>query len=191
MDWKIFLEKCSVTVSESSDLLPEFSDSPKQWLGFDPATNEQILQAEERLKICLPPSYKSFLVASNGFKQLSCFLWDFFPVEKIDWIDNIDPEFFELYKTEFKDFTVTDEEYDDYSDNQKSTNFKSEYLVNTLAVSNWGDSAIVLLNPLVKFGNEWEAWVFANWYPGAHRFKSFEELMLNEHQSYLKLRTPS
>ncbi|MEX6690181.1 hypothetical protein QTN47_21910 [Danxiaibacter flavus] len=58
-------------------------------------------------------------------------------------------------------------------------------MIKTLAISNWGDSAILLLNPEVKFGDEWEAWMFANWRPGADRYKSFEELMKEEYSSYL------
>ncbi len=171
-------------------MLDEYNSSPKDWLGFEPATLADISKAEERLQIKLPPSYKEFLLASNGFKQISCFIWDLMPADRINWIDNVDPDFANLFRTEFKeDFIISDKEYYDYTDKQHSSNFRDEYLVNTLAVSGWGDSAIVLLNPLVKFGEEWEAWIYANWYPGARRFKSFEELMMHEHQSYLRLRS--
>ncbi|HEY3110361.1 MAG TPA: hypothetical protein VGL23_16490 [Chloroflexota bacterium] len=37
---------------------------------------------------------------------------------------------------------------------------------------------------------EWEAWFFANWYPGASRYRSFWELMQAEHASFLELRSP-
>lgn len=40
---------------------------------------------------------------------------------------------------------------------------------------------------MVKFGEEWEAWVYANWFPGAKRYKSFRELIETEFYSTLKL----
>jgi len=187
MDWRDFLEKCSLTVTGSEDLIPEYKSLPKNWLGYDPATPAQILQAEQKLNCKLPPSYIDFLLASNGFKQLSCFLWDFLPVGKIGWLSDIEPEFVEIVEKYFGDIEVSDEQYNDYSEDQISWAYKKEYLLNTLVVSAWGDAAIVLLNPLVKFGDEWEAWVYANWYPGARRFKSFEDLMLHEHQNYVDL----
>lgn len=188
MNWKIFLEKCSKAVYKGDDLLTEYEGSPQDWLGYEPASVQEIETMETRLNIKFPPSYKNFLLASNGFKQLSCFIWDILPVDQVSWLAAFDPEFTNLYETEFKDdFIVSDEDYYDYSEKQHCSNFRSEYLINALAISNWGDAAIVLLNPLVKFGDEWEAWIYANWYPGARRFKSFEELMLHEHESYLQL----
>ncbi|MEP6988587.1 MAG: hypothetical protein ABI970_23495 [Chloroflexota bacterium] len=52
----------------------------------------------------------------------------------------------------------------------------------TLAVSGWGDSAIIILNPNVQDADgEWEAWFFANWNsPAAQKFESFWELMQDQ-----------
>ena len=36
----------------------------------------------------------------------------------------------------------------------------------------------------VTHDGEWEAWFFANWLPGATRFRSFAELMEAEYQSF-------
>ena len=79
------------------------------------------------------------------------------------------------------------QEYTVYGDEQKLTDFRGDYLVNSLAISEWGDAAILLLNPKVKFGEEWEAWMFAVWHNGPVRYKSFEELMQGEYSSYLTL----
>lgn len=187
MDWKSLLTNISSTLAQNNDLLEEFNNNVK-WLGFDGASETEIHFHEKRLGITLPPSYKEFLKISNGFKQLNCFVWDIFSIDKIDWLKTADPNLYELYTTEFKDsFNATDEEYFIYGEEQKTTDFRSEYLANSLAISGWGDAAIILINPWIKFGEEWEAWMFAIWHLGPIRYKSFEELMQEEYASYLKL----
>ena len=46
-----------------------------------------------------------------------------------------------------------------------------------MQISDSLEGEVLLLNPKVKFGNEWEAWYFANYLPGAIRFKSFKEML--------------
>jgi len=61
-----------------------------------------------------------------------------------------------------------------------------------LTISEPGDSAIFLLNPEVVDANgEWEAWFFANWYPGAARYRSFWDLMQEELKSLVREREES
>ena len=104
-------------------------------MGFDGATETEIQSNEKRLNTSLPPSYKEFLKVSNGFKQLNCFVWDILPIDKVDWLKTFDPTLYELYSTEFMNsFNATDEEYFIYGEDQKTTDFRSEYLVNSLAI---------------------------------------------------------
>jgi HEAT repeat protein len=57
-----------------------------------------------------------------------------------------------------------------------------------LQISAIGDAAVYLLNPQVITKNgEWEAWFFANWLPGAHRYRSFQELMQGQYTSFAAL----
>lgn len=188
MEWKSFLTKVSETLAQSDDLHGGLKVENVDWLGFEGISNPQIQMHEERLKTNLPPSYKEFLKVTNGFKQLNCFVWDILPIEKIDWLKRFDPTLYDLYTTEYKDtFNAADDEYFVYGDEQKTTNFRSDFLANSLAISNWGDATILLLNPFVKFGDEWEAWVFATWHLGPVRYRSFQELMEQEYISYLEL----
>ena len=54
-----------------------------------------------------------------------------------------------------------------------------------LEISDESDSAIYLLNPeVVTAEGEWEAWLFANWLPGASRYRSFAELMEAEYRTF-------
>lgn len=188
MNWNALLNNISQTLLANNDLLEKFKSEKITWLGFECASEHEIQHQEIRLKAELPPSYKEFLKVSNGFKQLNCFIWNILSKDKIDWLEKFDPSFFKLYSTEFKDaFNATDEEYFVYGDEQKMTNFRSEYLLNSLAISEWGDAAILLLNPKVKFGDEWEAWMFAVWHHGPVRYKSFGDLIQGEYSSYMEL----
>ena len=75
-----------------------------------------------------------------------------------------------------------------YGDHQDPARFRQEYLETALEISAEGDSAIYLLNPKVTSPEgEWEAWFFANWLPGASRYRSFWEMMVAEHESFLSL----
>lgn len=189
MDWKIFLEQVSESIISNDDLYAGFTAGENGWLGFPGTIDKEIELQENRLGIKLPPSYKAFLKASNGFKQINSFYWNILPVEKIDWLKNSQQDLYELYSTDtfLEAFVPGDEEYFVYGDKQDCTTFRAEYLIKSLAVSDWGDASLILLNPEVKSGEEWEAWAFATWQLGPVRYKSFEELMLTEYQSYLEL----
>lgn len=68
-------------------------------------------------------------------------------------------------------------EYFDYSSESRAC-FDTQHLAETLCVSDVGDSAVLLLNPMVVWPDgEWEAWLFADWLPGAVRYRSFGEWM--------------
>jgi len=188
MNWQLILTQISETLIQNEHILQEFREDKLNWLGFNGASDAEIEMHEDRLKASLPPSYKEFLRVSNGFKQLNAFVWDILPINKIDWLREFDPTLYKLYTTTFKDsFNATDKEYFVYGKKQNTTDFRSEYLANSLAISGWGDASILLLNPSVKFGQEWEAWMFATWHLGPIRYKSFEELMQKEYAKYLSL----
>ena len=188
MDWKRFLTDVSITLMSGENLLPEYRDSvTTQWLGYEGATASQISKREQELQITFPPSYKQFLQTSNGFRQVGSFIWDIMPVENITWLKDFDEDFYAMYVDDIKTESLSDEKHFVYGEEQDVVRFKAEYLCNSLVISAWGDAAILLLNPAVKFGDEWEAWMYATWYPGAVRYKSFEELMkglYKSHQDY-------
>ena len=55
---------------------------------------------------------------------------------------------------------------------------------NSLQISDWENSAIFLLNPQVISGGEWEAWFYANWLPGANRYRSFWDMLRMEYELF-------
>jgi hypothetical protein len=130
-------------------------------------------RTEKRLKIPLPPSYRSFLRISNGWGPLNSFVKHLLPVREIDWLRKLTPGLIDPYSIVEDD--SADEAYFDYT--EPSIDYRAKHLKETLQISDFHD-ALVLLNPqVIASDGEWEAWFFANWIPGAHRYRSFAELM--------------
>jgi hypothetical protein len=156
-----------------------------KWLGYPPATKQAIADKEQQLGITLPPSYKAFLLVSNGFGFVSPFLNNLLPIEKIDWAKTTEEDWwFDMMESD--PIEVPDEEYLTY-EKQDSVRCRNEYFRQSLKISEWYDGMCVFLNPLIKHGEEWEVLEYANWYPGAERYRSFEEYLLKVHESNVRL----
>lgn len=194
-NWKELLSEWSRKLLESDSYTYYIAKLPSEvltgkWLGYPGASEEQILRAEQRLGITLPPSYREFLKISNGWRKTTTFIDSLWPVEEIDWFsrrhqyDWIDP----WIEGAGGIYPVSDEDYFVYGPGQDETSLRLEYLQTALEISPPGDAAIYLLNPKVISGDgEWEAWFFASWLPGANRYRSFYEMMQSEHERFLKL----
>ncbi|MFI5381689.1 MAG: HEAT repeat domain-containing protein [Tepidisphaerales bacterium] len=194
-DWLTFLRQWNDEMLAS----PMAEDIPQDvrrsgWLGFPPATDDQIAATESRLQIPLPPSYKAFLRASNGWHKTS-FAFDLvWAVEKVDWFRLTNPDAVSVYTEAAMSPLPSlggqlepepDDEYFAYD--QCVEYFREEHLKDTLQISAEGDGAAVyLLNPqVISKDGEWEAWFFANWVPGAHRYRSFHEMMEAEYAFFV------
>jgi hypothetical protein len=176
-DWRPFLEKWSKAVLASEDV-PYYNLPPSainsEWLGYPGASEDEIAAVEKRLGRTLPPSYRSFLKASNGWMQTGHFIDDLWPVDQLEWHRNFDPQSIAIWSES--------DSWDDLPYERRGSyriaevrDFKS--LASTLQISDRGDAAILLLNPeRVGADGEWEAWFMASWIPGAYRFPSFWEM---------------
>ena len=169
-----------------SGIIDEIAMKTK-WLGFSPAQVDQIQAKENILGISLPPSYREFLLNSNGFRKVSIFLDNLLPIEKLEWAKNTEEDWWfdllEVLHTEMSDI-----EYLIYGQEQNQLRFRSEYFKQSLKISEWYDGMCVFLNPNVKDAEEWEVLVYANWYPGTKRFPSFKKYLLDTHETNLALR---
>jgi hypothetical protein len=182
----------------SHDLLQDSdvaADLPKDvrtsgWLGYAGATEEQIVGLEAHLGVRLPPSYRAFLSVTNGWRNTTPFIDKLWSTDEIEWFAVRNQDWIDAYVEPAADLPpITDAEYLDYSEQQSSVHFRTEYLQSALEISDTGDSAIYLLNPeIVTPEGEWEAWFFATWSPGATRYRSFLEMMQAEYESFLRLR---
>ena len=165
----------------------ERKDIENRWLGYLPATKENIEKREKQLITKLPPSYREFLLATNGFRNVSPFLNNLLPVEKIDWAKNVEEQWsLELFEDDDED-EVSDEDYFNYTNTQDSVLSRGRYVLESLKVSDWYESMCIFLNPLIKFGEEWEVLEYASWFPGIRRYRSFKDYLTAIHESNQRL----
>ncbi len=159
------------------------------WLGFAAATDEEISATQRKLGISLPPSYRAFLSVSNGWRRTTHFIERLWGTKEINWFRKKNKEsisaFTQGYSAYGSNDEVPDEEYFAYD--QWVEDFRPKHLKETLQISaiTEGDSAVYLLNPqVISKDGEWEAWFFAAWLPGAHRYRSFRELMEAQYNEF-------
>ncbi|MEE1940396.1 SMI1/KNR4 family protein [Streptomyces sp. TRM 70361] len=65
----------------------------QRWLGYEPAGEQELAEAEERLGVRLPPSLRGFLRVSNGWGPVSEWTDGLLPCQEIDWFHKMDDTF--------------------------------------------------------------------------------------------------
>ncbi len=72
------------------------------WLGYEPAGEEAMSAAEERLGVRFPPSFRGFLQASDGWRGVSGWIELLCSCDEIEWFraTPYGAEFIELYSEE-------------------------------------------------------------------------------------------
>ncbi|MFW6640856.1 SMI1/KNR4 family protein [Nocardiopsis algeriensis] len=178
-DWRSYLAGYSADMLRVMDeeeilaLLDEKEDStgagehPTPWLGFDGATEEQIEALEERLGTRLPPSYRSFLAASDGWNVMGAFVYSLHGTSSVGWMRDLGSDW-----------------------GLGEHHLKKEGMVGpTLLVSDETDAQYWLLDAGdVSPDGEWAAYIWASWYPGlGERHGSFAELVAAERASFEEL----
>jgi HEAT repeat protein len=182
-DWPSILEKFSHALVRDPYYSLELPDDVVEsgWLGYPGAGEDEISAAEQRLGFKFPPSYKSFLMTSNGFRHAG--VRDLFHVEQVAYVEELMPGVIGEASYE-----VPDEEYFVYGPEQDPVNMRYVYLPRCIALSSNYDGEMYLLNPAVTFGEECEAWLLSHRLPGANRYRSFWDLM--EEQSRTQTSPP-
>ncbi|MBV6623811.1 MAG: SMI1/KNR4 family protein [Rivularia sp. (in: Bacteria)] len=85
--WQQFLKRYSLELlADNSEIEVDEEVYQSQWMGYEPATETQIVEAEKRLGISLPNSLRNFYLVTNGWRETGYFIYDILPVEKIDWL---------------------------------------------------------------------------------------------------------
>ena len=167
-DWQGFLQAMNDAVL-TDGFVDEFSLPAdvldKRWVGYDPATEEQIADVEARLGVRLPPSYRAFLKVSNGWRVCNPYMEDVYPVEKIDFTRTTDADLIAMWE----------------QDRVGAERGGVADIAHTIQISGWTDMAVLLLNPQKTTGDgEWEAWFYTDNIPGAEVFPSFWDLMQDQ-----------
>jgi SMI1 / KNR4 family (SUKH-1) len=168
-DWQALLAQWTreLTAHPTNNRNERRLPSDTHGFGFAGASEEQVEAAERRLGVRLPPSYREFLKATNGLLQPFSYVaacgGDFWPAEQIDWFRARNADWIEAY-----------------ADTSEGRDLPA-----TLEISHDGDSGAYLLNPrVVGADGEWEAWLFANWVPGARRYRSFAAMMRSRYDAF-------
>lgn len=193
-DWNLFLRQYSQDLLERLED-SEFASLPSEvietrCLGYPRAAEAEIVNAQTRLETIFPPSYRNFLAVSDGWLKLDDYCGRLWSAQEIEWLAGRNQELIDAWTTGVAiggtPFPVSDEVYFVYGDEQDPASLRDEYLQTALQIGGDSDQGLLLLNPQVTFEDgEWEAWLFANWLPGAERYRSFRELMQDRHRRLL------
>ncbi|GIJ50928.1 hypothetical protein Val02_78140 [Virgisporangium aliadipatigenens] len=167
--WRVFLAGYGADFLRiaDADRLDQLGDERRAsgWLGFAGAGEEALAAVEERIGMTLPPGYRGFLQASDGWLEMGPFVWTMRTTVDVGWLRDIEPDMCDL----------GDED--------------DELLARALLVSADADACFWLLDPGdVSSNGEWAAYVWASWYPGlGDRFDSFADLVAAERESFEEL----
>jgi hypothetical protein len=187
-NWQVFLERFSQILLDDESIRAWQSQETlnSRWLGFPGASPDDIRIAEKRLRIELPPSYRQFLHTSNGWGNSGGFIYRIWSTNEIAWFRERNQQSIDAYSAPAYNLpTISDQDYYVYGEEQDPVSLRVEYLQTALEISDVGDACIYLLNPqVVTKEGEWEAWFFANWLPGATRYRSFQAMMEAEYQNF-------
>ncbi len=193
-EWKTFLTEYNrelLSYGQVVEALPR-ELIKAGWLGYAGAPEEEIGATEKRLAARLPPSYRAFLKASNGWRFPSISIFDLLPAAKVVWFREQNQDWIDAYVGPSAELPpISDQKYFVYGGKQDCVKFRTEYLQTALQVSVEADGAVVLLNPkVVTPEGEWETWFFANWLPGAFRYRTFAEWLAAERKTCRKQLKP-
>lgn len=176
-DWaSLLVDWADAARATEHDLPSSFSHSP--------ASDDALAAAESRLKLTvpLPPSYRAFLHASNGWQFASSAVPVLRSLAHVAWFRGKNREWIAAYSDPHVAGPLPpDELYFNYSA-EAACFYNPKHFRQTLQISDVGDAAVFLLNPMVVHPDgEWEAWFLADWQPGVQRFRSFAALMQSQY----------
>jgi hypothetical protein len=191
MNWQDFLDRWQAALlvkpRVSEDVLADARES--RWQVCTGATEEELLRAEERLGLALPPSYRAFFRASNGWRPFEPFLPRLFSVHDVTWYTPFDPTRQTSGDRGAEDLTgmLSLDDQDCCSDPGISAADWALDLELALLVSDptSSEDVVVLLHPNRRDASgEWEASFFVLWCGRGDRYRSFHELMLAQHARF-------
>ena len=84
---------------EYSELGVRAGQYARSWMGHQPAAEEAVATAEQRLGVQFPPSYRSFLLTTDGWDDAGCWVDLVYSCADICWLRDTDEghEFIDIY----------------------------------------------------------------------------------------------
>jgi hypothetical protein len=174
-EWRAYLTEYSadmLRVAEAEGEEVDEEERTSSWLGDEGAPEERITALEERLGRRLPPSYRSFLAASDGWGRMGSFVYELRSTADLEWSGLAS-------MLGLENLIGLDEEH-----------LVDEGLVGPLLlVSSETDAQYWILDAGdVSPDGEWAAYIWASWYPGlGDRHRSFASLVHAERVSFEEL----
>ncbi|WP_431904691.1 SMI1/KNR4 family protein [Nonomuraea sp. bgisy101] len=168
--WKPFLQRWS---EEWRIARPDEEPDGDPWLGCPPATEDEVQALEARLGCVLPPSFREFLLVTNGWRHAGNFVWSLRGTEEIGWLADLEPMWAEAYA----DWDEEDAE---------------PAAARSLLISLEADAGVVYLDPGdVDERGEWAAYDVFSWTGmGPDRYGSFYEKMYDFYAGFHALDRP-
>ncbi|WP_285630312.1 SMI1/KNR4 family protein [Actinoallomurus iriomotensis] len=175
MEWRPWLTRWSDEWVRSADAEPDPELARTRWLGFGPAAEDAVAAAEERIGMRLPPSYREFLLTTDGWRDAGIFVWRMRDTSDIGWLRDIEPYWADSWA----------ELCDD--DRQEGT-----CLSRGLLISRDADAGILFLDPGdAGADGEWAAYSLFSWRAAPpERFPSFFALMEDLYAQFHRMRKP-
>jgi len=144
---------------------------------LQPYSEGDIRIAEQQLQCPpLPPSYRNFLLTVGEFQDGThphFEIENLLPISQITWFKDAPcgEAWIRNYEIPFENLGVIEDD---------SAEWKVSDLRKTLALSSTDFSSLFLLNSnkINQKTGEWQAWLFANWVPGAIVHASFGDLLI-------------
>ncbi|WP_168211268.1 SMI1/KNR4 family protein [Actinosynnema sp. ALI-1.44] len=177
MNWGPWLRLWSeewVRSADPQDLVPEVVRD--KWLGFEPADEAAVVAAEDRLGVRLPPSYREFLLTTDGWRNAGMFVWRLRDTSNLGWLRDIEP----FWAGDWEGLEGEPEPDDDNK------------FTRGLMISLEADAGVLFLDPGdVDEAGEWAAYSLFTWRAEApSRFASFTALMQDLYAEFHQMLKP-
>ncbi|MET8953762.1 SMI1/KNR4 family protein [Streptomyces sp. NPDC004393] len=182
-DWRSFLVRWSQEWADAQDpdapaeerLADDEEPLRRRWLGFPAATEERIVALEERLGHRLPPSYRTFLAVSDGWRHAGGFVWLLAGTDQARWHHD-EAGLSEYFPGELDDDPTPEDE------------LLAGMWERALQLDVESDGLYVLLDPGdVDDDGEWAVYCWAGWHASPPQrypsFGAFMEAMYREFHS--------
>jgi hypothetical protein len=146
-----------------------FSDEQinSRWLGNKPANANAIKLAQEKLHVAFPQDYIDFLNITNGFPQCISTEVSFLPVEKVDYLINLDKPLVDAWSQ----FSLELREMIDC-------------LTRSILIGGHHEEQQFLLIPPGKASDRWRYWKFASWIPGQEEYSDLKEYFIWQNSAF-------
>lgn len=182
--WSAFLHDWSLELCGDEAFARTLDDAVVEsgWTGAGPVSEGDLAELEERLGRTLPPSYRSFLLTSDGYVGGGS-VQRIRPAREVRPFTDEEAEWVRIWNDAAGDETpLTIEEHVAARGDPSSARWP--LLSDAIQVSDTDDGAVYLLCPaVVDDDGEWEAWLFASWLAGAARYPSWWDLLNDERRA--------